>query len=336
MSGVRVEVSSSKFSVAHECACCGAEPSVHLAASFTRQTGKKVIREHTRSLDFPYCERCHGHVTLYESAGEAATTTVVIGILAAIVLAFIAGAAAGMILFLCSLPIALVRAANRRTQAQLQCSSECAGAQAAVEYLGWSGTVSSFKFQSETYAVKFADDNSRNLVNVSMHLRNLLATQDPERVDRHAKKLSISAAATLVEGAQPPRPVSNPARDLQLVAKPAASSPALPIAKTGNDSDLALEWMARIESFKGSEARRNALKRGLSELSDPNARRDLMLAASRIEVAAVLDKVDERASDAAKRRHLEKAIAELRADDLPDALQADELKQLRDRLATLS
>ena len=56
------------------------------------------------------------------------------------------------------------------------------------------------------------------------------------------------------------------------------------------------------------------------------------LAASRIETAAVLEKVDGLATDAAKRRHLEKAIATLRSDNIPDELQADQLRELEERL----
>ena len=96
-----------------------------------------------------------------------------------------------------------------------------------------------------------------------------------------------------------------------------------------------LDWISRIESYKGAEARRNALARALEEITDPRERSQLQLAASRIEVAAVLDKVDGLATDAAKKRHLEKALAALRSDDVPDELQADQLRELEARLREL-
>jgi hypothetical protein len=51
-----------------------------------------------------------------------------------------------------------------------------------------------------------------------------------------------------------------------------------------------LDWIARIEGYKGTEARRNALVRALEEISDPEERRRLQIAASRIETAAVLER----------------------------------------------
>jgi ABC-type Zn2+ transport system substrate-binding protein/surface adhesin len=57
--------------------------------------------------------------------------------------------------------------------------------------------------------------------------------------------------------------------------------------------------------------------------------------ASRIEVTAVLNKVDSLASVAAKQRHLQKAIADLRSDKIPDDLQADQLRLLEARLKEL-
>lgn len=59
------------------------------------------------------------------------------------------------------------------------------------------------------------------------------------------------------------------------------------------------------------------------------------MAAGRIEVAAVLDKVDGLKGVAAKKRHLEGAIATLRTDDVPDELQQEELRVLRQRLDEL-
>lgn len=99
--------------------------------------------------------------------------------------------------------------------------------------------------------------------------------------------------------------------------------------------DPVLDWIARIEGYKGPVARRNALERALQEIHDPAAKQRLVLAASRIEVAAVLDKVDALASAAAKKRHLKKAIDDIRNDNISDELQAAELQQLEERLRSL-
>jgi hypothetical protein len=93
-----------------------------------------------------------------------------------------------------------------------------------------------------------------------------------------------------------------------------------------------LDWISRIESYKGAEARRNALMKALTEITDQAAQRQLRVAASRIEVAAVLEKVDGLASAVARRRHLERAIAMLKSDNIPDDQRADLLRELEARL----
>jgi hypothetical protein len=149
--------------------------------------------------------------------------------------------------------------------------------------------------------VKFAHDNARNLINVSPELRRLLQQPPPD----------------------PPRAIAAPPR------------PTPERVDSASSRDPLLEWIARIEGYKGPVARRNALERALAEIQDPRGRAQLVLAASRIEVAAVLDKVDGLSSSAAKRRHLQQAITALRSDNIPDELQAEELRQLEERLRSL-
>lgn len=289
------------------CPCCDGEPDAELEVSFTRRSGKRVVREHTRSWSFPYCGRCVAHVKAWESAGTMAVATLAVGIAAGVVLGFASGTSAlGVGVFAFSLPIALILAMRQRVVARKRCVPACASAGASVGYLGWDGSVQGFAFAADGYAVSFARANGRSLINVSPELRRLIETAAEPSI-----RVEVSPAA-------PPR---------------AARVPAPVPASTRNDG--VLEWIARIESYKGPVARRNALKRVVEEIADPEARRALVLAASKIETAAVLNKVDTLTTIPAKRRHLEKAIAELRADDIPDDLQAEELSTLEAALRSL-
>lgn len=295
---VVVEVSAHTFAVPRECACCGAAAEVHIAASYTRVRGKRVIHETTRSVSFPYCRRCESHIARWRAAGRIPGALVALGLFVGVFVSwamFAAMALGGLALFLW-----------QRRRARAMCAPSCACPHVPVMNLGWSGTVTSFYFESDGYAVRFAEANARKLINVSMRLQRLL--------DERASRMPAEVT--------PPR---------ALPVRVRATPPPLPKVP----ADPVLEWIARIEGFKGAEARRNALKRALDEIRQPAARRELILAVTRIEVTAVLDKVDGLASQAAKRRHLEKVIADIKADEVPDELQADELEQLEQRLTEL-
>jgi hypothetical protein len=302
VSGVIVEVSANKISVPFQCPCCGNDgPDGEFVASYTRSTGKRVVHHTTRGLSFPYCTPCLAHVQIWESADAITMGVIITGIIVAIIVGVSAGGTAGFVVFGISIPVALVLAARRRNQARARCGPGCAVPGVAVSYLGWSGSVKTFSFGAAVYAGRFAQRNARNLVNVSADLRRVL--EHP------------ALATPAVE-----EPPLVPAQ--RTVAAPSSAAPVL-------------DWIARIESYKGPVARRNALERALQETQDLHGRQQLVIAASRIEVAAVLDKVDSLASSAAQKRHLEKAIADVRADNIPDELQAAELQQLEERLRSL-
>lgn len=305
---VVVEVSARKFIVPHECACCAASPEVHREASYTRRTGKRVIRETTRSLNFPYCARCDAHVEKWNAASVLLGVLLFASIVVAIIIGIGTGAGAGFGVFVGLVVLSFVAFSRAQSSARALCGPTCVTPAAAVEHLGWSGSVSSFRLESDVYAVKFAEANHKNLINVSMQLHRLLE-----------QRLAAASVTAL------PMPDHKVLPTPRQAPQPASGS-----------RDSVLEWIARIESFKGAEARRNALQRALSEVIEPQGRRELVLAASRIEVAAVLDKVDGLASAAAKKRHLLKAIADIRADNIPDELQTEELRQLEDRLRDLN
>lgn len=94
------------------------------------------------------------------------------------------------------------------------------------------------------------------------------------------------------------------------------------------DEAVVTATLADIERIRGSAARRHAVERGLAKLSDPHQRDRLLLESGRIEVRAVLDKVNDLKSKAAKRRHLEDGLLALRGDAVDDALQAREIAVL--------
>lgn len=316
---VVVEVSAHQFSVPRQCACCGATAQTELAASYTRTTGKRVVRHHTRSLMFPYCEGCKAHIKLWNSAISFGRAFSISGFVLGILAALCGGGISSF--FVCwgiGVVLALVMFILRRSTAKARSGANCAAASAAVAHLGWSGSVSSFEFTSGYYGASFATANATKLVNVSMALQRLLETR--------ATALQRGVAEAPHLRLPPETSVTAPRR--QRETEPRVDSQ----TALGN---AVLDWISRIESYKGPEARRNALIRALQEISDPAAQRQLRLAVSRIETAAVLEKVDGLSTAAAKRRHLEKAIAALRSDDIPDELQAEGLRELEARLREL-
>jgi hypothetical protein len=97
-----------------------------------------------------------------------------------------------------------------------------------------------------------------------------------------------------------------------------------------------LEWISKIQSSRGAVARRNALVRALDTVHDQHERQEVVQAASRIEVAAIMAKVDGLSSAIAKKRELQNAIAAIRVDNVPEELQEAELQQLETRLRELA
>jgi len=95
------------------------------------------------------------------------------------------------------------------------------------------------------------------------------------------------------------------------------------------------EWIARLERGRSTVERRHTLRRALDAARDGADRARLLEAASRIELAPVLGKIDALASAAAKKHWLQRAIDEVRADNIPEELQEDEVRRLEARLREL-
>jgi hypothetical protein len=85
----------------------------------------------------------------------------------------------------------------------------------------------------------------------------------------------------------------------------------------------AIDWKRRIEQAKGPLARRTAFSRAMDAVHDADDRRELARVAANAELANV----------GKTRAEIEAAIAAVRADNIPDELQAAALEQLQARLA---
>lgn len=174
---MKVEVSAKLITIPRHCACCSGPPHVELRASTSKKRGKTQL---TNSWSFPYCNQCASHIKLYNLA---------IGVL----MGGLVIAAAGMLFYSrwCAV-IALFGVAGcilLAGQARAMRSAACACTGAAVSYLGWHGTLHSFDFVSQGYALQFMIANRRKLVNLTPSQHQLLgrAGSDTAAADRHIR-----------------------------------------------------------------------------------------------------------------------------------------------------
>ena len=292
-----VEVASRTFAIPFECPCCGAEPDTELSIPVTRAAGREVVRDTARALEFPYCSRCIAHVQIWESAGLRSAGVIVAGVVAAVVLSLATRFVIGAIAFAAAALFAWSLSAARRGAARAGLGPSCASPDRALAYLGWSGRASAFSFESPTYAARFAEQNPKHLVHVGEQLRKLL---EGHRIARLA--VPTPAAA-------------------QLVVPPPATMD---------------EWIARLESSRSTVERRNMLRRALDAALAGAEHARLLEVVSRIELAPVLGRIDALASAGAKKHQLQRAIDEVRADNILEELQAVEVRQLEARLRELA
>ncbi len=294
-SAMTVEVAARKFAVPFECVCCGEAPDAEMIAALPHARPKPMAREAAGGMLFPYCRRCVAHVLDWESAPLTSAGVMVIGILAALVVAIASRFLFGLVVFVLVLPIAYALASSRRKRAKAACAPSCASPGRAVTYLGGNPTARSFSFESLTYAARFAEQQSK-LTAVTPKLRKLL---DGHRIARLA------------------------------VPTPAAPPMIVPPPLSGRD------WIARVEAQSTTISRRNTLGRALEVVHEPGERQELLLAASRLELGPLLGRLEGLDGPAA-RQQVQRAIEELRADNVPDELEALELRQLEARLHQLT
>jgi len=191
------------------------------------------------------------------------------------------------------------------------CGPNCACPNAAVSYVGWNGSVESFEIVSRFFAYELILANPRKALNVPYDVQADLQRYAAQKYVQHVQ---------VVESA-PSRPLLEPAR--------AASPP-----QSQEEQDV-LSTLAQLESLKGPVSRRNTVEAALARIQDPRLRQRLMVEAARIEVHAVLDKVDTLKTASAKRRHLEAALQQIRNDPVPDELQTEEIDALENALRAL-
>jgi hypothetical protein len=256
-----------------------------------------VAKSSAQRVLVPYCKRCLAHARALESSGVASAGVMVLGILAAIVVAVLVALWLAALVFVLAAVIGWSLRTARRRAAEAGRGASCATAGFAFAYQGWSGTTSSFVFASPTFAARFAEQNDSVLANVSPQLRKLVDGY-------HRARLAIPTPAVAAGVAPPPLTVR--------------------------------DWIARLESTEGTVARRVQLSRALEMVEDAHPRRELVQTVARIELAPLLARLQHLTSPAAKRSLLSTSIEEVRADNIPDELQAAELRELEARLAELA
>ena len=101
--GVRVQISARLIRWPEQCACCLGRANEVYRATYTRVTGKKVIRTDSRWWDVPYCSSCLGHVDAASRAkaitATGAYTVLALGILLGLVVAAFGSCCCGPALF---------------------------------------------------------------------------------------------------------------------------------------------------------------------------------------------------------------------------------------------
>jgi len=291
--GVIVEVGARRFAVPFECPCCGAAPDSELGIPLTPVKDRPVAPETAHELGFPYCRACIEHALRWDSSTNVETGVKVLGLLVGLALGLAIHLAVGAIVVAVAIGLAVLLGRARRAQAKAACGPACASPGVAVAYHGWSGNASTLVFESHVYAARFAEQNGPKLVNTSAQLRKVL----------EGHKLARLAVPT-----------------------PAAAVRTLPAA-----ADVS-EWIARIEGTPGRVARLDLLQRALDACPDAADRQALIAAASRLEVTALVAKIAP-LSGSTKTRAVQKAIVETRADNIPEELRDEVVRQLETRLA---
>jgi hypothetical protein len=285
---VLVELAARRFTIPFECPCCGAAPDTELPIHLERTSDRRVASESARALVFPYCQRCADHVTGWEAAAGVPAGAMLAALIVAIVLAIAVHVVAGVVLLAIAAPGAYVLYRMRRAAAKTTMGPSCASPGRALAYLGWSGAESGFEVESHTYAARLAEQNEGLVANPSPQLVRLL---EGHRIAR----LAVPTPAAAIHAVPPPATLA--------------------------------DWIARIEAARGTVARRSTLKRALDGLHDPGERQDAIAAAARLELAPILEEVEGMSSVAAKGR-LGRAIDAIRADNIPEELQAAVLREL--------
>ena len=295
MSGVIVEVSGGAFTIPFECPCCGAAADSELTVP-PRPGAGHTFDSPAPGIEFPYCRSCVAHARAWAGASTAATDVALLGVAVGVIAALASRLALGIAAALAAIPLAMLLANRRRARAKAACGPACASPGIAVAYLGWSSGVRAFAFESPTYTARFAEQNAAELVRGNPRLHALI---EGHRIAR------------LV--------VPTPAAAVSVVSAPPTVA----------------EWIGKLEDAPSRFACRHTLQRALEVVHEPAERDRLIAAACRLELAPVLDKIDDRSSAAARRAQLEAALVQVRAGNLGRELREAAVRELEGRLQAL-
>lgn len=302
MTRMRVTISGSTISMPYLCACCGATPECSHDATVSKEKGVKVIRTQTKGWPIPYCRRCLSHVEI--SPVGIGKWTIVLSI----------------VTMGWWIPVYLVYYLVAWFWAKSHVRAECISMKASVEYLGWQGSVHEFDVRSEPFAFALMQANERKLLNVDYASRQaLLSAMSEFRCDGNSA---------------PPIPPAP--KHLRADVPPRSQSPVPQQTRVEMEDDASyVRAVADLERARGPASRRAVLESWVARMSSEQHRVRLTIEAARIEVRAVLDKVDGLKTVQAKRRHLIGALESIRADDIPDVIQQKEIAMLEEALASL-
>jgi serine/threonine protein kinase len=175
--GQSIQVSARILTWPTICACCSRPATTDVAASYTRVSGKRVVRTNTRSWRVPVCATCAEHSSIY-SRTTGATVRAIAWSVAVLVIACVLGAAVGnpdgginptFVVLGAIGAVALLIVLLKRTQddqrtAEGMLQDTCCSVAYPVVYQGWSGSVHSFYFLNGVYAQAFASANAKKVL----------------------------------------------------------------------------------------------------------------------------------------------------------------------------
>lgn len=107
------------------------------------------------------------------------------------------------------------------------------------------------------------------------------------------------------------------------------------LARASAEQIVFRRGLERMEAAKGAATRAIALKDALAEIDSQTTRRHLQVEYTRLVAIAALDKADALKTAAAKRRHIDAALNEIRRDEVPDDLQAEQIVWLQEARSRL-
>jgi hypothetical protein len=177
---MRVDVSGRIFNFPHKCACCYATADSSLTISATRSWGKKVVHRESKSWDVPYCSRCVQHLRSVRAAGQFASILSFFSIILGILVGFGTNIYLGIGVAISSLMVTVFVFARQLKNARAECGLDCVRAEAAIAYLGWSGTLHQFEISSPHFARDFMAANQKKLVNLSSESVALMSSGGSE------------------------------------------------------------------------------------------------------------------------------------------------------------